>query len=68
MVQRTMSTERTPILSGAIPAFEVFKALWEQLSDKHPRLRRWTSLGVEWAVKYYEQMDKTRAYVVSMGA
>ena len=63
-----MSAERMPVLSGAIPAFEMFMTTWEQLGEKNPHLSRWTSVGVSWAVKYYERMDQTRAYVVSMGA
>jgi len=63
-----MSTEKTPILSGAIPAFEMFMTAWEQLGNKNPRLWRWTSVGGKWAVKYYKRMDMTRAYIISMGA
>jgi hypothetical protein len=63
-----MSAEKTPVLSGAIPAFEMFMTAWEQLGLRNPHLKRWTSVGVRWAVKYYQRMDKTRAYVVSMGA
>jgi len=61
-----MSAERTPILSGAIPAFELFMTAWEQLGEKHPRLARWTNIGIEWAKKYYSKMDKTNAYVIAM--
>jgi len=32
-----MLAEWTPILSGAIPSFEMFMMAWEQLSEKHPR-------------------------------
>ena len=68
MVQQTMSAERTPVLSGTIPAFEMFMTAWEHLGDTNSRLHNWTSVGVEWAVKYYQRMDQTRTYVVSMGA
>ena len=61
-----MSSERTPILSGTIPAFELFMTAWEELGEKHPRLARWTKVGVEWAVKYYSKMDQTWAYVIAM--
>jgi len=62
-----MSAEQTPILSGSIPAFEMFMTAWEQLGTKNPHLRRWTSVGVKWAVKYYERMDNTSTYILSMG-
>jgi urease accessory protein UreE len=61
-----MSAEQTPILSGAIPAFEMFMTAWEELGNKHPPLQRWTKIGIHWATKYYKKMDQTRAYVVSM--
>jgi len=35
-----MSAEQTPILSGAIPSFEMFMTAWEQLGEKHPWLAR----------------------------
>ena len=61
-----MSAERTPILSGAIPAFEMFMTAWEELGIKNPSLRRWTDIGIEWATKYYKKMDQTDAYTVAM--
>ena len=61
-----MSSQQTLILSGAIPAFEMFMTAWEQLAAKHPQLARWTKIGVEWAAKYYSKMDQTRAYVIAM--
>ena len=61
-----MSAESTLILSGSIPAFEMFMTAWKQLGKKHPQLERWTSIGIEWAKKYYTKMDKTDAYVIVM--
>jgi len=66
MVQQSMSAEKTPILSGAMPCFERFMTAWEHLGLDCPHLSKWTSIGIEWAVKYYEKMDATRAYVVAM--
>ncbi|KIK07883.1 hypothetical protein K443DRAFT_35466, partial [Laccaria amethystina LaAM-08-1] len=37
-VLKIMSRERTPVLSGAIPTFEMFMTAWEQLGRDHPRL------------------------------
>ena len=54
-----MSAKWTLILSGTIPAFEMFMMAWEQLGEKHPQLVRWMVIGIEWANKYYLKMDKT---------
>lgn len=62
-----MSGERTPILSNVIPAFEMLMSAWEKLGEKRENLKRFTNVGVEWAVKYYNRMDLTKAYVVAMG-
>jgi len=64
--QQTMSKESTPILSGSIPAFEMFMSSWEQLAEKIPRLKPFINEGLKWAFKYYERMDRTDAYVVAM--
>ena len=61
-----MCAERTPILSNAIPAFEMFMSAWEQLGTRVPRLEQYTGIGLDWALKYYKKMDSTRAYVVAM--
>lgn len=61
-----MSKERTPVLSGAIPAFEMFMTAWEQLGTAHPRLARWTDIGIDWATTYYKKMDDSPAYVIAM--
>ncbi|KAF8581503.1 hypothetical protein K439DRAFT_1245623, partial [Ramaria rubella] len=37
-VQMVMSKEATPVLSGAIPAFETFMSLWEAHAEKHEQL------------------------------
>jgi hypothetical protein len=65
-VQQIMSGEKTPILSGAIPAFELFMSKWEQLSTDHPHLKPLIAPGLEWATLYYGKMDRTRAYIIAM--
>jgi hypothetical protein len=62
-----MSSESTPILAGAIPSFEMFMTKWEMLAEKFPRLEKWISIGLTWATKYYGRMDRTNAYIISMG-
>lgn len=61
-----MSTHMTPVLSGAIPSFELFMTQWEKLGDEHLNLKAWTDIGLKWATKYYKRMDDTDAYVISM--
>ena len=61
-----MSSESTPILSGSIPAFEMFMSSWEQLAEKHPRLSQWINIGMAKATEYYARMDRTSAYIMSM--
>lgn len=62
-----MCAERTPVLSCAVPAFEMFMTVWESLQTKYPHLARFITPGLESAVKYYRKMDNTRAYLVTMG-
>jgi hypothetical protein len=66
VVQQVMSGESTPILCGAIYAFEIFMTRWEMNAADHPRLKPMIQAGLEWAYKYYRRMDSTKAYVVSM--
>jgi hypothetical protein len=61
-----MSGESTPILSGAIPAFETFMTEWEQIRDNHEETRHWVDVGLSWAATYYSRMDCTQAYIVAM--
>lgn len=61
-----MSGESTPILCGAIPAFEMFMTTWEKIIRDHPHLTRLIQPGLEWAYMYYGRMDGTRAYIVNM--
>jgi hypothetical protein len=62
-----MSGNANPILSGSIPAFEMFMTAWEQLAEHHPRLKPWIDVGLGWATTYYARMDLTKAYIISMG-
>jgi hypothetical protein len=61
-----MSDESTPILSGAIPAFEMFMTTWEKLSQENRHLEEFIQKGLDWAYKYYTRMDRTRAYIIAM--
>ena len=66
-VQQAMSGETTPILAGAIPAFELFMMQWKDLGKKHSTLAPWINIGLKYATKYYGRMDRTRSYIIAMG-
>jgi hypothetical protein len=61
-----MSSESTPILSGAIPAFEMFMTKWEVVMEKNDKLEKYIKPGLECAYNYYGRMDRTRAYIIAM--
>jgi hypothetical protein len=65
-VQMSMSKEKTPMLSGSIPAFETFMWEWEVLAEKHPHLKPWIDVGLKWAGDYYICMDCTSSYIIAM--
>src|SRR5258708_7192603 len=66
MVQQIMSAKSMPVLSGAVPSFEIFMSQWEKLHTKYPELKPWVDIGLKWAERYYTHMDDTNAYVVAM--
>jgi hypothetical protein len=61
-----MSREGMPILSGAIPAFELFMTKWEKFGNKYCHLKPFIQSGLNWAYMYYDRMDRMAAYIVSM--
>jgi hypothetical protein len=61
-----MFSEKTPILCGAIPAFEQFMTSWEKLGNERPELTELINPGLTLAYKYYSRMDRTMVYVVTM--
>jgi hypothetical protein len=65
-VQQIMSGENTPILAGAIPAFEMFMTGWEKAAEDHTHLANLIQPGLDWAYLYYGRMDRTRAYIIAM--
>ena len=61
-----MSREKTPVLSGSIPAFEMMIAAWTKLSSTQPRLKPFIDVALLWAVKYYAKTHHTKAYIIAM--
>ena len=47
-------------------SFELFMIEWEKLEKQHQILRPWMEIGLQWAKKYYTQMDDTDAYILTM--
>jgi hypothetical protein len=62
-----MSSESLPVLSGSIPAFELFMTQWEFIRVKYPELAESIDEGLKFANEYYKRMDNTRAYIIAMG-
>jgi len=61
-----MSSESRPRLGSAISHFEMFMTIWENAAKKFPRCQPFIDIGLEWAKRYYNRMDDTRAYVIAM--
>ncbi|KAJ7495122.1 hypothetical protein FB451DRAFT_1360076 [Mycena latifolia] len=65
-----MSSENTPILASAIPAFELFIASWKaMLNDADLRsenIGNFIRPGLAIAEKYYNKMADTDAYIIAM--
>ena len=49
-----------------IPTFELFMMRWEKLGQEKPELATLINPSLEWAEKYYCQMDLTTAYYIAM--
>ncbi len=61
-----MSKEKTPVLSGVVPAFEVMMTALERLADQNPRLKKYTDVALLYIVKYYSRVDRSPAYTIAM--
>jgi hypothetical protein len=63
-----MSQESNPVLSGAIISFEMFMTQWETLSnlEAKPHIKALLKPGLAKTYKYYDWMDRTKAYIIAM--
>ena len=61
-----MSGDKTPLLAGVIPIFEIFITGWEKLTNKRPHLAPFIQPGLDSAGKYYKRTDLTKAYIIGM--
>jgi hypothetical protein len=64
--QQALTSERTPMLAGVLPCFEMLMTQWENLAKDMPKLKPYIQPGLDSAYKYYNRMDDTKAYVVAM--
>jgi hypothetical protein len=67
-VQHAMSAESMPVLSSAIAIFKIFMSEWEHLAKEFEKLAPWIKVGLHWAKKYYNLMDDTDAYIITITA
>jgi hypothetical protein len=64
--QQAISSELMPVLLQGVIYLERLMTNWKSLGKRYRQLKPWTEVGVQWATKYYIQMDNTDAYVVTM--
>jgi hypothetical protein len=63
MFLQSISSKSTPVLLHVISDFEKFMT---KCGAQHEVLRFWTEIGLNWAKKYYQRMDETGIYVITM--
>jgi hypothetical protein len=61
-----MSSESTPVLSGAVPVFQGMVTQWKKLAATAPHCAPFIESGLRAAMKYTGRMDNTMAYAVAM--
>ena len=61
-----LSKDKTPVLAGVIPVFEIFMTKRETLAAKRVWLKPFIDEELKWAKKYYVCLDNTTAYIVAM--
>ena len=64
--QQVLTSQRTPILAGVLPSFEMLMTSWEKLANDMPNLKQFIQPGLDSTYKYYRRMDETKAYVIAM--
>lgn len=67
-VLQVMSSDKTPVLAGAVPSFEHLMSIWEDMAteDSMQDVAPAIKAALKRAYKYYNRMDHTSAYIVSM--
>ncbi|KIK19412.1 hypothetical protein PISMIDRAFT_43550, partial [Pisolithus microcarpus 441] len=65
-VQQCMSSESRPILSKAVPAFEMAILRWRALAKHAPHCGAIINARHDRAKQYYQRMGRTTAYCIAM--
>ncbi|KIK21669.1 hypothetical protein PISMIDRAFT_103770 [Pisolithus microcarpus 441] len=65
-VQQHMSSEKRATLNHAVPSFELFMTAWEKLHETNKHIAPFIDVSLKWAKQYYNRMDNTQAYIISM--
>ncbi|KAG2744443.1 hypothetical protein P692DRAFT_201721841 [Suillus brevipes Sb2] len=66
VAQELLSSERTPTLSMALPAYEVLNMQWTQLRSTIWELSHYIDVGLDKLKQYINEGRKTRIYALSM--
>ncbi|KIK16503.1 hypothetical protein PISMIDRAFT_42950, partial [Pisolithus microcarpus 441] len=64
--QQCMSSESRPVLSKAVPAFEMVILWWRALAKHAPHCGAIINAGLDQAEQYYQQMGCMTAYCIAM--
>jgi hypothetical protein len=64
--QELLSSERTPTLPMALPAYEELAAKWRELQGTIWELSHYIKVGLEKLEQYRDEGRKTRIYAFSM--
>ena len=64
--QELLSSERTPTLSMALPAYELLERKWTQLQSTIWELSHYIGVGIDKLKQYVNEGRKTRIYAFSM--
>lgn len=66
-LQKIMSAEATPLLSGVLPAMERFVTRWETMQETYPAMSDIIDTGLQKIIEYYNKSYKQKAYPIAMG-
>ncbi|CDO78277.1 hypothetical protein BN946_scf184660.g4 [Trametes cinnabarina] len=64
--QQLVSSERTPCLSIALPAYELVLVAWHQLRDELPHMRPYLDKGIEKIQEYVYKSRKSRIHALAI--
>ncbi|KAE9391357.1 hypothetical protein BT96DRAFT_832175, partial [Gymnopus androsaceus JB14] len=65
--QQRLSSQKTPTLCWALPAFAAMIQLYNEKLDEHPHLANAIRAGSEKLDEYAEKIREVPAYILAMG-